>query len=67
MPQLTDDECIAYCELQRSADAFNEDEIDGLNVALAEGMKLETYIKKVREERTKVSASQKDAEPEPEN
>ena len=67
MPQLTDDECIVYCKLQRSADAFNEDEIDGLNVALAEGMKLETYIKKVREERAKVSESQKDSEPEPEN
>jgi len=63
MPQLTDDECMIYYDLQKSADALNEDELEGLNIALAEGMKLVAYINKVKQERLKNKVS----EPEPQN
>ncbi len=72
--ELTDMECERLGEIQKSNMKLSGDEICGLSMAMDEGMKFDTYIKKVFEERKKLEpepepepAPQTQAEPEPEN
>ena len=73
---LTDAECERLGDIQKSVDKLSADEIGGLDLALDAGMKLETYLTKVFEERKKLvpapepepePAPQTQSEPEPEN
>lgn len=67
---LTDAECERLGDIQNSGNKLSADEIGGLDLALEAGMKLETYLTKVFEERMKLvlePAPQTQAEPEPEN
>ena len=66
MTELTDLECERLTDIQNSSHKLSPDEIGGLDLALAAGMKLETYLTKVFQERMKL-VPEPEPEPEPQN